>query len=161
MLREWIAAEMPEEEELKNRLEAAREKMAVQQLQMKEKKVPVLVLVEGWGTSGKGSSIGRIIQNIDPRFFKVFDMEKKTEEDARKPFLQGKLSEKEYAKRIESVQRFERQLTDNGYLVVKLFLNISKKEQEKRISRLTDEKDTAWRVGSYDLWQNEHYEKCQ
>jgi len=44
--------------------------------------------------------------------------------------------------------------------VVKLFLNISKKEQEKRISRLTDEKDTAWRVGSYDLWQNEHYEKC-
>lgn len=76
-------------------------------------------------------------------------------------YLQGKLSEKEYAKRIESVQRFERQLTDNGYLVVKLFLNISKKEQEKRISRLTDEKDTAWRVGSYDLWQNEHYEKCQ
>lgn len=81
MLREWIAAEMPEEEELKNRLEAAREKMAVQQLQMKEKKVPVLVLVEGWGTSGKGSSIGRIIQNYDPRFFKVFDMEKKTEEE--------------------------------------------------------------------------------
>lgn len=79
-------------------------------------------------------------------------MEKKTEEDARKPFLyrhfakipeagkfvfldsgwmseltggylQGELSEKVYAQRIESVQRFERQLTDNGYLVVKLFLN--------------------------------------
>ena len=87
MLREWVPAEMPEEEELKTRLEAAREKLAVQQLQMKEKKVPVLVLVEGWGTSGKGSGIGSIIQNIDPRFFKVFDMEKKTEEDARKPFL--------------------------------------------------------------------------
>ena len=159
MLREWVPAEMPEEEELKTRLEAAREKLAVQQLQMKEKKVPVLVLVEGWGTSGKGSGIGSIIQNIDPRFFKVFDMEKKTEEDARKPFLyrhfakipeagkfvfldsgwmgeltggylQGEFSEKEYAKRIESVQRFERQLTDNGYLVVKLFLNISRKEQE-------------------------------
>ena len=190
MLREWIPAEMPEAQELKSRLAAAREKLAVQQLQMKEKKVPVLVLVEGWGTSGKGSSIGRIIQNIDPRFFKVFDMEKKTEEDARKPFLyrhfakipetgkfvfldsgwmseltggylQGELSENEYAKRIESVQRFERQLTDNGYLVVKLFLNISKKEQDKRISHLAGDKDTEWRVGSYDLWQNEHYEKCQ
>ena len=34
MLREWIAAEMPEEAELKNRVEAAREKMEVQQLQM-------------------------------------------------------------------------------------------------------------------------------
>ena len=75
MLREWVPAEMPEEEELKTRLEVAREKLAVQQLQMKEKKVPVLVLVEGWGTSGKGSGIGSIIQNIDPRFFKVFDMD--------------------------------------------------------------------------------------
>lgn len=54
MLREWVPAEMPEEEELKTRLEAAREKLAVQQLQMKEKKVPVLVLVEGWGTSRQG-----------------------------------------------------------------------------------------------------------
>ncbi len=190
MLREWVPAEMPEEEELKTRLEAAREKLAVQQLQMKEKKVPVLVLVEGWGTSGKGSGIGSIIQNIDPRFFKVFDMEKKTEEDARKPFLyrhfakipeagkfvfldsgwmgeltggylQGEFSEKEYAKRIESVQRFERQLTDNGYLVVKLFLNISRKEQERRIRHLAGEKDTAWRVGSYDLWQHEHYDRCR
>ena len=62
MLREWVPAEMPEEEELKTRLEAAREKLAVQQLQMKEKKVPVLVLVEGWGTSGKGSGIGSIIR---------------------------------------------------------------------------------------------------
>ena len=158
MLKEWIPAKMPEEKELKTRLEAAREKLAVQQLQMKEKKVPVLVLVEGWGTSGKGSSIGRVIQNIDPRFFKVFDMEKKSEEDARKPFLyryfakipeagkfvfldsgwmseltsaylQGELSEKEYEKRLESVRRFERQLTDNGYLVVKLFLNISKRSR--------------------------------
>ena len=182
MLKEWIPVKMPEEKELKTRLEAAREKLAVQQLQMKEKKVPVLVLVEGWGTSGKGSSIGRVIQNIDPRFFKVFDMEKKSEEDARKPFLyrhfakipeagkfvfldsgwmseltsaylQGELSEKEYEKRLESVRRFERQLTDNGYLVVKLFLNISKKEQGKRISHLTEEKDTQWRVSSYDLWQ--------
>ena len=76
-------------------------------------------------------------------------------------YLKGELSEKEYAKRIESVQRFERQLTDNGYLVVKLFLNISRKEQERRIRHLAGEKDTAWRVGSYDLWQHEHYDRCR
>lgn len=189
MLKEWIPAEMPEEEELRTRLETAREKLVLQQLLLKEKKVPVLVLVEGWGTSGKGGSIGRIIQNLDPRFFKVFDMKKKTEEDARKPFLyrhfvkipeagkfvfldsgwmseltkgylHGELSEKEYAKRMESVQRFERQLTDNGYLVIKLFLHISKKEQKKRLDHLAGEKDTAWRVAGYDLWQHAHYEKC-
>lgn len=28
------------------------------------------------------------------------------------------------------------------------------------MERLTDEKDTVWRVGKKDLWQNSHYEKC-
>ena len=36
--------------------------------------------------------------------------------------LRGKLDEKGYASRIDSVKRFERQLTDNGYLVMKSFL---------------------------------------
>ena len=74
--------------------------------------------------------------------------------------LHGELSEEKYAKRIESVRRFERQLRDNGYLVMKFFLHISKKEQTRRMERLTDEKDTVWRVGKKDLWQNSHYEKC-
>lgn len=60
--------------------------------------------------------------------------------------LHGKLSDEDYAKRIESVRRFERQLTDNGYLVMKFFLHISEKEQAKRIEHLEHEKDTVWRV---------------
>mgnify|MGYP000565082574 CR=1 FL=1 len=40
--------------------------------------------------------------------------------------LHGTISEDVYANRIESVRRFERQLTDNGYLVMKFFLHISK-----------------------------------
>ena len=146
MLREWKEPVRPGEEELKMRLAAAREKLAAQQLLIKEQKVPVLVLLEGWGTAGKGYCIGQIIENIDPRHFKVESMERKTGEEERKPFLyrhftripeagkfvfldsgwmdevveerlHGELSEEKYAKRIESVRRFERQLTDNGYLV--------------------------------------------
>lgn len=75
--------------------------------------------------------------------------------------LHGKLSDEDYAKRIESVRRFERQLTDNGYLVMKFFLHISEKEQAKRIEHLENEKDTVWRVSKNDLWQNRHYEKCE
>ena len=189
MLKEWKELDKPGEEELKQRLDAAKEKLARQQLLIKEQKIPVLVVMEGWGTSGKGYSIGQIIQNIDPRFFKVESMQKKTEEDERKPFLYryfakipeaGKfvfldtawmdeitdaslhkeLSDTAYTNRIESVRRFERQLTDNGYLVMKFFLHISQKEQEKRIRNLEDEKDTTWRVGKKDLWQNKHYDKC-
>lgn len=190
MLREWKEPDRPEEEELRARLAAAREKLAGQQMQVKERKVPVLVLVEGWGTAGKGFLIGQTIQNIDPRFFKVASMDEPTEEERRKPFLcrhfvkipeagkfmfldsgwmdevvkgrlRGHMTDEEYATRIESIRRFERQLTDNGYLVMKFFLHISKKEQAKRIEQLSGEKDTKWRVGKNDLWQNEHYDKCR
>ena len=43
--------------------------------------------MEGWGTAGKGSLIGELITNIDPRFFKVASMTVPTEEEKRKPFL--------------------------------------------------------------------------
>lgn len=79
--------EKPEEEEIRVRLAAAKEKLAKQQLLIKEQKIPVLVLMEGWGTAGKGSVIGQVIQNIDPRFFKVESMGEKSEEERRKPFL--------------------------------------------------------------------------
>ena len=71
MLKQWIPAVKPEKEELEKRLNAAQEALGRLQMQIKEHKLPVLVLIEGWGAAGKGSTIGGIIKNIDPRFFKV------------------------------------------------------------------------------------------
>ena len=189
MLKDWNGLEKPEAQELDERLKAARAKLAVQQMQIKEHKLPVFVLFEGWGAAGKGSVLGKVILNIDPRFFKVFTMDIPTEEEKRKPFLYryfvkipeaGKfcfldsgwmdeitrdclhedLSDKEYKKRIDSVKRFERQLTDNGYLVMKFFFHISQKEQQKRLKGLEEDENTSWRVSENDMWQNMHYEKC-
>lgn len=189
MLENWIKPQIPEEEELDERLHAARSKLSVLQMQIKEHGLPVLVLFEGWGTAGKGSVLGKVIKNIDPRFFKVATMDEPTEEEGRKPFLyryfvkipangklefldsgwmdevvkdvlHDKIGEKEYKKKIESVKRFERQLTDNGYLVMKFFFQISRKEQKKRIEVLKEDKDTRWRVSGDEDWQNKHYDKC-
>ena len=135
MLKNWIRPARPEKDEVKARLKAAQEKLAVQQMQLKDKKLPVLVLIEGWGAAGKGSAIGRIIRNIS--------MAAPTAEERRKPFLtryfekipeegkftfldsgwmdeitketlSGVLDGGDYAQRVDSVKRFERQLTDNG-----------------------------------------------
>ncbi len=189
MLKNWNKPERPQDEELNERLKAAKAKLAIQQMQIKEHKLPVFVLFEGWGAAGKGSVLGKVILNIDPRFFKVFTMDIPTEEEKRKPFLYrhfvkipeaGKfcfldsgwmdeitreclhedLSDKDYKKRIDSVKRFERQLTDNGYLVMKFFFHISQKEQQKRLKGLEEDANTSWRVSENDLWQNMHYEKC-
>ena len=190
MLKNIVFTEKPEEEALKERLRSAREKLFSQQMQIKEHKLPVLVLVEGWGTAGKGSAIGQMIQNIDPRFFKVATMDQPTEEESRKPFLcryftklpeagkfmlldsgwmdevtrkclHGEMDKKTYEQRIGSIRRFERQLTDNGYLVMKFFFHISEKEQKKRIDALNKDIDTSWRVSENDKWQNKHYKKCE
>ena len=156
MLKNLYRMEKPEDEELQTRLEEAKNRLASQQMLIKEHKLPVLVLFEGWGAAGKGSTIGKIIRSIDPRFFKVATMAAPTQEQLRRPFLykyfekipeagkftfldggwmeeitgdvlNGTLDEKAYASRIDSVKRFERQLTDNGYLVLKFFFHISKK----------------------------------
>ena len=190
MLKNWIPAEKPDSEAMKERLEHEKEKLAVQQMKIKEHKLPVLVLIEGWAAAGKGSTVGLVIRNIDPRFFKVATMSAPTEEEKRKPLLyrrfiqrpeagkfsfldsgwmeeitmarvHGDMSDQEYAEKIESIKRFERQLTDNGYLLVKFFFHISKKEQDKRVEKLLSEKDTAWRVSDSDKWQNKHYDKCE
>ena len=189
MLENWNKPQRPDDEEIEARLKVAREKLSGQQMKIKEHGLPVLVLFEGWGTAGKGSVLGKVIRNIDPRFFKVATMDVPTEEEKRKPFLyrhfvkipekgkfmfldsgwmdeitqeclNGTLEENEYKKKIESVKRFERQLTDNGYLVMNFFFQISQKEQKKRIDALKEDKNTKWRVSGKDDWQNKHYEKC-
>lgn len=190
MLKHWQASERPEKAVLDARLDKARAGLYELQLKIKEAKLPVLVLLEGWSAAGKGSVIGRLIENIDPRFFRVAAMARPTEEDLRRPFLyrfmkdipgagsfafydggwieqttteflRGQLYEQDYAARLESIQRFERQLTDNGYLVMKFFLHIDREEQERRLDTLRADKDTAWRATDFDLWQNTHYKKCR
>ena len=153
MLTTWTPAHMPEKEEIKTRLQTARSQLYDFQMKIKEHKIPVIVLFEGWGSSGKGSTIGKVIKNIDPRFFKVATMSAPTAEELRYPFLyryfkqipeagkftfldsgwmeqtckdclSGEIEGEGYTQRIDSIRRFERQLTDNGYLVLKFFFHI-------------------------------------
>ena len=168
--------------------ELYRNELAKRQQLIAEKKLPVIVIVEGYGTAGKGSVIASVIKYMDPRYFRVYNMDVTTEDEARRPFLyrhairmpkqgqfsiydggtmdevvtsylMGEISKNEYNRRVESIVNYERQLRDNGYLVIKFFIDIDKKTQEKRIVNLLDNKNTKWRVSAKDAWQNMHYEE--
>ena len=174
----------------KEEREIYRNELAARQIAIKEANLPVIVILEGWGAAGKGSALGSIIKYMDPRFFRVYNMDVVTEDELRKPFLyrhalrmpmngqfsffdggvmdevtwqylQGTLSEKEYKQRVESIRNYERQLRDNGYLVIKFFLHVDEKAQKERLDHLLSSKNTAWRVSEHDLWQNAHYKKCR
>ncbi len=183
------------QDEFKKIMKETRMKLAAQQQVIKNNRIPVLVLMEGWGAAGKGTLISYLIRDLDPRFFRVVPMKPPTKEEKRKPFLwrhisqipesgkfvfmdsgwmeetvnevvDGKCKKKQQERRYESIRTFERQLTDNGYLVLKVFVDVSAEEQEERIEKLLDNDDTKWRVSKRDLDQLRHrraYEKqyCQ
>ena len=179
----------PKDEELKERLSAAREKLATLQIKVKEAKLPVLVLFEGFGAAGKGSVLSKIIKNMDPRFFHVETMDQPEPPALRKPFLyrffkripengqftfmdggwmeeivrdrvHEQLDEEAFGKKIRSIKRFERTLSDNGCTILKFFFYIDENEQKKRMEELLADENTAWRVSEEDLWQNKKHKKC-
>lgn len=167
---------------------AVRGELANLQHRMKESKLPVIVLFEGWDSSGKGSMIANMIQTLDPRFFKVHNTKDPTPEEQRHPFLwrhwlrtpekgkmaifdeswypevsrariESNLSTEEAYSRMESINTFERQLSQDGCLIIKFFLHISCKEQAKRHAKLMEDKNTRWRVTERDKFRNKHYKE--
>lgn len=155
---------------------------------IKQNKLPVVILFEGWGAAGKGSLISNLILNFDPRGFKVYSIITPTQLERREPVLwrywnkipkcgqiaifdrswymdvstakvEENIGSDENTRRMDDINIFERQLTDAGYLVVKFFVHISKKEQKERFEKLCKDKNTQWRVKELDWKRNRQYEK--
>ena len=69
-LQHFSFAESPlSKEEKKEELRRLSQRMEALQLSVKQNDLPVIVLVEGWGTSGKGSRIAAMIRQMDPPLF--------------------------------------------------------------------------------------------
>ena len=150
--------------------------------------MPVLVLIEGWAAAGKGTLIKELISELDPRFYNVVSPVIVPEKESRYPFLypyataipeNGKIlfmdsgwmediirkylhreiTKEEFKRRVRAVNEFERQLRDGGYLLLKIFVHIDKKEQYERLESLTANVETEWRVTDEDLWQHREYDR--
>lgn len=60
---------------------------------------------------------------------------------------------------LESISDFERQLTRDGYVVVKFFMHVRKKAQRKRLDNLYADKTTRWRVPERKLVSTRDYDE--
>ena len=186
MLKDFTPPKEEDKSNLKAEIKALREKLLAQQQLVRSSALPVIVLVEGWAAAGKGSLINELISEIDPRFYNVTSPAIVPQSEERYPFLysyakaipeNGKImfydsgwmdgavykflrreiTKKQYKEIIRSVNEFERQLRDGGYLVLKLFLHIGREEQKERLAALRDNHETEWRVTENDLWQHQEY----
>jgi len=174
--------------EYKTETDKSEIKLSELQRQIIDLKIPVLIVFEGWSAAGKGTCISKILYSLDPRYFNVYTMNKIPEDVAMRPFLwnywtktpsKGRItifdkswhrsvlperqskrpfSVSETSSFYYDVNAFERQLSDDGTLIIKFFLHISKDEQKKRFDELLKNPDTAWRIDKHDILQNENYE---
>lgn len=152
-------------------------------------KFAVVILFEGWEAAGKGDSIGTLVYPMDPRGFKVFTTHAPTEEERFRPYLwrfwtklppRGKFAlldrgwyRRMLEERVEGeidgqgamvaageIREFERQLTDDGIVLMKFWLQVSKKEQKRRLADIESDRYERWRLKQPGQTRPRNYRRC-
>ena len=126
-----------------------------------EKKISTVLVFEGWDAAGKGSSIRRVTEALDPRLFRVISVAAPTDEERAHHYLwrfwrhlpragmtriydrswygrvlvervEGFARDDEWKRAYLEINDFEEQLVEAGIVVCKFWLHISKAEQLRR-----------------------------
>ncbi|WP_281310517.1 PPK2 family polyphosphate kinase [Flavobacterium flavigenum] len=71
------------------------------------------------------------------------------------------ITPKFWKKRINQINNFEKHITENGTIVMKFFLHLSKEEQRERLLRRLEEEKHHWKFSPGDLKEREHWKEYQ
>lgn len=141
-----------------------------------------VIVFEGVDAAGKGGTIRRMAWALDPRSLHVWPISSPNEIERRQHYLQrfwqklpartqlsvfdrswygrvlverveGFASKPEWKRAYGEINEFERQLTDSGIRIVKLFLHVSKDEQLRRFEARLRDPLKRWKL-SYEDFRN-------
>ena len=143
---------------------------------------PLCVLFEGWDASGKGGAIKRLVAKLDPRHVRVKQYSAPTADELRHPWLwrfwpalpgwggmaildrswygrvlvervEGYADEADWRRAYDEINAFERTLSDEGTVLVKLWLHVSDEEQLRRFESRQEDPLKAYKLTEED-WRN-------
>ena len=146
---------------------------------VKKKKKKIIVLFEGRDAAGKGGTIKRVTAHINPRQFKTIALPKPSEIENGQWYFQryvnflprpGEMvffdrswynravvepvnnfcTKKEYKIFMNQVNEFERMILESGIILIKIFLEISKEEQARRIAEIDSNPLKKWQLTEVD-----------
>ncbi len=146
----------------------------------------LVVLFEGRDTAGKGGTIKRITELLNPRFCKVVALATPTEREKTQWYFQryvahlpaageivlfdrswynragvervmGFCTEDEYQEFMRHCPQFERALIRSGIILVKYWLSVSEEEQERRFQRRINHPHKRWKLSTIDLQARAHW----
>ncbi|MHC4923284.1 MAG: polyphosphate kinase 2 family protein [Planctomycetota bacterium] len=175
-------------DEYKRVFPALQERLRRLQYELQRAEIPTVVVFEGIDGAGKATIVGKLAQRLDPRLFRVWPAMPETDEERARHFLwryqmrlpndghmavfdrswygrvlYGHLMEGLSARDIDRACReiidYERWLADDGQVIVKFWLHITKKTQRQRLKALEKDPLTAWRVSKGDWERHEAYDK--
>jgi polyphosphate:AMP phosphotransferase len=142
----------------------------------------VAMVFEGMDAAGKGSTIRRVTQAIDARFYRVIPVAAPTDEERAQPYLwrfwrhipgqgrsvifdrswygrvlvervEGFASEFDWMRAYHEINEFEEQLTESGAIVVKFWLAITPAEQLRRFKAREKTSYKRFKITAED-WRN-------
>jgi polyphosphate kinase 2 (PPK2 family) len=145
-------------------------------------KRPVVIVFEGMDASGKGGTIKRLTERIDPRGYVVWPISAPSGDEKQRHYLyrfwrrlpeqgqiaifdrswygrvlverlEGFCSEADWRRAYSEINQFERELTDFGTIVLKFWMHISKEEQLRRFREREQTNYKTWKITDED-WRN-------
>ncbi len=151
-------------------------------------KFPVIVLVGGLDGAGRGETVNLLNEWMDPRFVQTHGMGEPSDEELERPMMwrfwrslppkgrvgvflgswytwpilnrvMGVTKTADLDQSLERAKRLEKMLTEEGALVLKFWLHLSKDKQEKRLKLLEKDPKTRWRVTERDWKHFKMYDK--
>jgi len=170
------------------RVPKLREDLVQLQVQLKQSPFKILLIIAGYEGAGRGEVINTLSGWLDPRGVETFAFQEPTDEERERPFMwrfwrslptSGRIgiyagswytealreetfSHKtpgEIGRELERIQHFEKLLADNGTLVVKVWLHLSKTAQRQRLHTLESDPSTAWRVTPEHWYHYRNYDR--
>jgi polyphosphate kinase 2 (PPK2 family) len=176
-----------ESDDYKKKLKEAQLQLLGWQRRLAETRNNVIIVLEGPDAAGKGGTIKRVVEKLDPRLVKVHSIVKPTAEEYEHHYLwrfwtklppygqiviydrswYGRVlvervekfcTEQEWKRAYREINEFERQLVDDGTLLLKFYLFISKDEQLVRFKAREADPYKHWKISDED-WRNRRHWK--
>lgn len=152
-----------------------------------DQKKRVLIIFEGRDAAGKGGTISRIVQNLNPKKYKVISLPKPNDSENGQWYFQrylkhlpnegeivffdrswynravvepvfGFCTDEEYHKFLHQVNDVEKLLKEDGIEIIKIYLSISKQEQAERLAERKNDSLKQWKLGILDQQAQEKWD---
>ena len=149
---------------------------------------PVIILIGGLDGAGRGATVNLLNEWMDPRHIQSHGMGEPSDEELDRPMMwrfwralppkgkigvflgswytwpilnrvRGVTKEADLEQSLERAKQLEQMLVDEGALVIKFWLHLSKEKQEKRLKKLEKNPLTRWQVTDRDWKHFKAYDK--